>query len=147
MPIYYNHRICSCTGRSITADLTPKYWTLPLEEEIIHHKHILYGLDDVDDIAVPVEGPIDAIRGGKGFVSTFGVQVTDEQKCMLLPIDHVIFVKDNDLAGEKFTQCAYELSALGHKNVEVVTLGGTAKDIGAMPRDEILDVRKELGLG
>lgn len=147
IPIYFHGNIVSATGRSISSGLDPKYWTLPLDKEVVHHKHIFYGFDKVDDIAAPVEGPIDAIRGGAGFISSFGVSMTDEQKCLLLAVKKVIYIKDADEAGEKYYNQAYELSALGHKDVEIVSLGNGYKDIGEMPEDEILDVRKELGLG
>jgi DNA primase len=145
-PIFSNGTIVSATGRGISKDMEPKYWTLPLDREIIHHKHIFYGLDLADKIAVVVEGPVDAVKGGPGFIASFGVNMSDEQLCTLLLFENVIFLKDNDAAGEKFTEQAYKLASLGAENVEVVTMDKNFKDVGEMDEKSVNDLRKELGL-
>lgn len=146
LPIYFNGIIVSATGRAIHGEMEPKYWTLPLQEEIVHHKHIFYGMDLAGDTAVVVEGPIDALKGGPGIIASFGVNLTDEQLCLLLGYKSVIFLRDADEAGEKFTETAYKLSSLGGENIEVISMDNGYKDVGEMPNDEILGLRKELGL-
>jgi hypothetical protein len=145
IPIYYNHCLVSATGRTI-ADVKPKYFTLPKEKSLLNIKHIFFGLDLVENnTVVVVEGPLDAIRGGSGFVSSFGVNMSDEQLLLLKEYDTVIFIKDSDEAGENMVKSAYKLSSLGAKNVEVISIT-PYKDIGEMPQDEINNIRKELGL-
>lgn len=146
IPVIYNKTIVSATGRAISKQMQPKYWTLPMDREIIHHKHIFLGLDMVDDIAVVVEGPIDAIRGGPGFIASFGVNLTDEQLCLLLRYKYVVFLQDSDEAGAKFAEQAYKLSALGADNVELAHLPDGFKDVGEMGDNDISCLRKELGL-
>lgn len=103
-------------------------------------------MDLVDDLAVVVEGPVDALKGGDGFIASFGVDLTDEQLCVLLRYEKVIFLRDNDAGGNKTVEMAYKLSSLGHDDVELVAAGTEYKDIGEMPDDAILDLRKGLGL-
>jgi DNA primase len=145
-PIYNNGVIVSVTGRGISSSCEPKYWTLPLDKELIHHKHIFYGLDLVNETVVVVEGPIDAVRGGPGFIACFGVNMSDEQLCSLLLFKKVLFLKDSDAAGDKFTEQAYKLAALGGKDIEVIDMDNGFKDVGAMSDGAIHDLRRELGL-
>lgn len=144
IPIYYNKLLVSATGRSIVSSVEPKYFTLAKDKSIMNLKHIFLGLDlvDTESIAV-VEGPLDAIRGGPGFVASFGVNLSDEQLLLLLQYDTIYFVRDSDEAGDHFTKEAYKLASLGAKNVEVVTLEGF-KDIGEASQEYIDELRKEL---
>lgn len=146
IPIIYNKTIVSATGRAINKHMQPRYLTLPMDKEVIHHKHIFLGLDNVGEIAVVVEGPIDAIRGGPGFIASFGVHLTDEQLCLLLKFKYVVFLQDSDEAGAKFAEQAYRLSALGAEHVELVHLPDGFKDVGEMGDNDISCLRKELGL-
>jgi DNA primase len=147
LPIKVNGTIVSATGRAINKDMDPKYWTLPMDKEVIHHKHTFFNIDSVDDTAVVVEGPIDALKGGEGFIASFGVNLTDEQMCLLLKFPNVIFLQDSDEAGDKFKDQAYRLSSLGATNVELVHLPDGFKDVGEMKQKDVDYLRKELDLG
>jgi DNA primase len=96
---------------------------------------------------VVVEGPIDAVKGGPGFIASFGVNLTDEQMCTLLRFENVLFLQDSDEAGDKFKEQAYRLSSLGHGSVELGHLPNEFKDVGEMGIADIVYLRKELGFG
>jgi hypothetical protein len=147
LPIKVNGTIVSATGRAISRFAEPKYWTLPLEKEVIHHKHTFFNIDTVNELAIVVEGPLDALKGGDGFIASFGVNLTDEQMCQLLQFPSVLFLQDSDEAGDKFKEQAYRLSSLGHGNVELGHLPENFKDVGEMGENDIADLRRELGLG
>lgn len=144
IPVCYNNCIVSATGRTIAKDVEPKYLSLSKSLSIMNLRHIFLAMDLVPGNTVAVvEGPIDAIRGGPGFIASFGANLSDEQLLLLREYDTIYFVRDSDKAGEQYVKEAYKLSALGAKCVQVVTLEGF-KDIGEMPSDEIAGMRKEL---
>jgi hypothetical protein len=148
IPIILNGVIVSATGRYIVKppEGVPKYKTLSHGQEIVHHKHILLGLDFVEDKIIVVEGPIDAIRGGPGFASSFGINMMPEQIALLSKYKEVIFLFDNeDQAQRQAEKYATMVATLGSGNVEVARLEGI-KDLGDATDDEIADVRKEFGL-
>jgi DNA primase len=146
IPVYYNNYVISATARSIVDGVRPKYKSLSNSLSIIDLKHVFLGLDLVEGKTVAVvEGPLDAIRGGPGFISSFGASLSEEQLLLLREFDTIYFVRDSDEAGEQFVEEAYKLSAICTRNIEVVQLEG-AKDVGAMKDDAILELRKELGL-
>jgi DNA primase len=84
IPIIYQDKVVSYQGRDITGKAEPKYRTCPASEEVIHHKHILYNLDNCEDTIIVVEGALDVWRLGDGSSATFGIQYTDEQLLCLL---------------------------------------------------------------
>ena len=147
IPIYYNNVIVSASGRSISKDAVPKYYNLPIARSIMNMKHIFMGMDlipEAGNMVAVVEGQIDAIRGGPGFIASFGVNLTDEQLLLLKEYDTIYFVRDSDDAGEHYVKEAYKLSALGAKNVEVISLQGV-KDVGEMSDNEVNSLRRDLG--
>ncbi len=148
IPIILNGVIVSATGRYITdpPEGIPKYKTLAHKDEVITHKHIFLGLDYVKDTAIVVEGPIDAIRGGPGFVSCFGIKMMPEQIALLSKYKSVIFLFDNeDLAQEQAKKYAFMVAEISNTEVEVARLSDI-KDLGDATDAEIADVRKEFGL-
>lgn len=146
IPVYYNNYIVSATARTIAEEVRPKYKSLSNSLSVIDLKHVFLGLDLVKGSSVAVvEGPLDAIRGGPGFIAAFGATLSEEQLLLLKEFDTIYFVRDSDEAGEQFVDEAYKLSAICTSNIEVVQLEG-AKDVGAMKDDEIAGVRKELRL-
>lgn len=145
-PITMNGCIISATGRRILDETPMKYYTLPPEKELFFHKHTLYNLDNASgSVVAVVEGPIDACRGGDGFVATCGVKPTEEQILLLSIFDEVVFVKDNDSAGEQANASAERVAALGTK-VCTVSLDKGQHDVGAMSDAEIQDLRSFIGM-
>jgi hypothetical protein len=145
IPICYNEMIVSATGRNIF-DVKPKYYSLDPSKSIMNLKHLFLGMDLIPkETVIVVEGPIDAIRGGPGFVASFGSNLSDEQLLLLREYDTIYFIRDSDRAGDNFVKEAYNLSSICTKSIEVIKLEGY-KDVGEMPEDEIVDLRKELML-
>jgi len=97
-PIYHKNQLVSYQGRDITNRSKLKYKACPIEKEIRHHKHCLYGLDHAlkDKTVVVVEGITDVWRLGKGAVSTFGINFMDQQLELLTEFDCVWILYDRE---------------------------------------------------
>ena len=144
-PIYYCGGVVSATGRTIAKGVEPRYLTYSYHQEIIHHKDILYNIDNATgESVILVEGPIDAYKGGNGFVASFGVNVGDSQIAMLSKFQKVFVIRDNDDAGINSYKVCETLALLGI-DVEMVGLSDF-KDVGEMDTASISDLRKELGV-
>jgi DNA primase len=80
IPIIYNRKVVSVTARDWTEKSHLRYITYPEDLELVHHKSILYGIDDVPgDHAIVVEGCTDKWKLGDFAVGTFGTGVTNAQ--------------------------------------------------------------------
>lgn len=87
-PIFLNGKMVSYQGRDITDKAELRYKACPIEKEIVHHKHILYNIDNCNsDRIVIVEGITDVWRLGDGSACTFGTRTTQEQVNFLLSRD------------------------------------------------------------
>jgi len=144
-PIYQDNTIVSLTSRSIIKDEKLRYKTLPLAQEVTPHKYTLYNQDNTrKEQVIVVEGIIDCVRAGKGFVSTYGISVTAEQMVLLSDYDKVLISFDNDDAGSSASESlAYNLASLG-TNVEIISIKGNHKDLGDLSAQEIEEIRQEL---
>lgn len=102
-PIYVNHKLVSYQGRDITERSPLRYKACKKENEIIHHKHILYGIDKVPgDKVVIVEGITDVWRLGPGAVATFGIKYTTEQLLLIAKrFTTILILFDNDPNAKK----------------------------------------------
>jgi DNA primase len=79
-PIYNRGRLVSWQTRDVTDTAKLRYITCSKEKEVIHHKHLVYGVDQVPtDSVVIVEGITDVWRLGFGAVATFGIKFTPYQ--------------------------------------------------------------------
>lgn len=79
-PIFFEKQLVSYQGRDITDQSKSRYKACPKEKEIIHHKHILYNIDNaISDTLIIVEGIMDVWRLGDGSVATFGTGYSQEQ--------------------------------------------------------------------
>lgn len=128
IPITSNGRIVSYQGRDITGMNRLKYLTCSSKLELKHHKHVLYGLDLIQDkcnTAIVVEGVFDVWRLGIGSVATFGIQYTKHQVLLLAKrFSKVLILFDTDTnAKRQALKLALELLGLGVK-VRIVTLRG-----------------------
>lgn len=102
-PITHNNRIVSFVARDVTNKSIHKYITCPSRHEIIPHKRLLYGLDQIQDRrrVVVVEGVTDVWRLGPGAVATFGVEFTLAQIKLLRSFVEVFIFYDPDEAGQR----------------------------------------------
>lgn len=145
-PITLDGNIVSATGRTI-ANVEPRYLTLAPHEEIVTHKSLLLNEDKVrGNHIVLVEGVIDSIRGGPGFVASFGLSLTEEQIMRLTGYRKISILPDSEeKAWRAWNNLGDTLCALGMDDVEIVKQD-MGKDIGDMSEDEIVDLRREVGL-
>lgn len=147
-PIFYNYNLVSFQGRDITNKSNIKYKACSIENEIIHHKFLLYGLDKIKNKkCVLMEGIIDVWKFGIGAVSTFGIGFTKEQVALLINnrIEQVFILFDNDpQAQEKANKLAYYLTSF--MKVEIIELNlNDMNDPGELDMVQALELRKELG--
>jgi hypothetical protein len=74
IPIIWDGHEVSFTTRDITDKSEFRYITCPMERELIHHKHILYGKQSKwGETGICVEGPTDVWRMRENSFCTFGI--------------------------------------------------------------------------
>jgi DNA primase len=115
-PITFRGRVVSYQGRALSELASLKYKACRLDEEVIPHKTLLYGLDRASGhSAIVVEGITDVWRLGFGAVATFGVQWTREQIVLLREYPRVFIMYDfgEAEAEEQGRRLAYALAGLG----------------------------------
>lgn len=78
IPITLNGEEVSWTTRSLSNKRT-RYISAKPEQETVHLKDTLYGIDLARTSIVVVEGPADVWKIGPGAVATFGLNVTSSQ--------------------------------------------------------------------
>jgi hypothetical protein len=77
IPIMWDEKVVSFQARDYTNKQTLRYITCPKNREIVHHKHILYGLqNNWTDTGIIVEGVTDVWRLGPRACATFGIEYT-----------------------------------------------------------------------
>lgn len=112
IPVYWKGEIVSFVGRDYTGKQELRYKTASRDKEKIHHKDIVYGLDQAQyyDAVIVVEGIFDAWRIGPGAVATFGTSVTLAQVRELSRLKQKVYVLfDNE---PEATAKALELVAM-----------------------------------
>ena len=98
------------------------------------------------DTVVLCEGIFDAIRGGDGFLCSWGTSMQPSQLSILKDFRRVFIIFDSEEAAqEKAYGYGKDLSALG-VDVEVIDLEMGERDIGDMSESEIRDLRVDLGI-
>uniref|UniRef100_A0A6M3L121 Putative DNA topoisomerase-primase n=1 Tax=viral metagenome TaxID=1070528 RepID=A0A6M3L121_9ZZZZ len=101
-PITYKGRLVSYQTRAMLTNQIPKYKACEIKDEVIHHKHLVYGVDqallkDKGDVVVVVEGITDVWRLGPGAVATFGIGWTKDQvKFLATHFKRFIICFDNE---------------------------------------------------
>ena len=144
-PVIQRGRIVTFQGRDITNRSKQKYKACPMENEIIHHKHTLYGLGEVIGGSVMiVEGITDVWRLGKGAVATFGVKYTAHQVNVLgkFRFRFVIFDSDDPQAMEQAEKLERDLHAF-RGETEIIELP-QGRDPGDLTDEEAMEIRREL---
>ena len=97
-PIFWDGKIITFQGRNISEKTETKYKACPKDRELIHHKHILYGKQEVwQDIGICVEGITDVWRLGVYSFAVFGINYKIEQvKEMAKRFKKIAVVFDDD---------------------------------------------------
>lgn len=121
IPIFFNREIVSYQARDITGKSKARYKACPKEREIIHHKNILYNIDNAKKKKIIIfEGVTSVWRWGDNTVATFGIQWTTRQAAHLLSYKTVIiFFDQDDRAREQSEKLANFLSTFGVRTIEL----------------------------
>jgi len=141
IPIYHKGRMVSFQGRDYTGRSELRYKTCGKDQELIHHKHVLYNSDSVPgDSVVVVEGVTDAWRLGAGAVATFGVGYTQAQLLFLASFRRVFLLYDPD-AQSRALKLAFAIDGLGPE-AELIFIN--MQDPAEMKQDDADHLMKEL---
>lgn len=142
-PITFRSQPVSWQGRDITDKQRAKYLPCPNEQEILPHKHLLYGFDKARwETVVVVEGITGVWRLGPGSVGTFGVKYTASQLLLLQSFEKVIIFYDGDMAGQEASdKMGVELTGIGH---EVEIWEPFKNDSGDIPQSIANELMKEV---
>lgn len=138
-PNYLGGTAVSFQGRDWTGDAKTKYMTPKKEDEVVHHKDFLWGIDKVPyDKVVVCEGVFDALTIGQGAVHTHGVKFSFAQAQALLGFSHVYICYDMDKPGRDQAKSLSKL--LCHRTkVSIVRL--SEHDVNTCSKSEIEDIK------
>jgi len=142
-PISFHNEIVSWQTRDITDRQKAKYLPCPKEQELLHHKQLLYGFDQARwKTVVVVEGITGVWRLGPGAIATFGVEYTPSQLLLLQSFDQVMIFYDGDEPGQDAAEkMAMELTGIGR---EVEIWQPFSYDSGDMPQEKADEIMKEV---
>lgn len=143
IPIEFKRKLVSYQGRDITGRSELKYKACREEDEIRHHKHCLYGIDNVPgDSVVVVEGVTDVWRLGDGAVATFGIKYTQEQVALLLRFKRIFILFDEEEQAQEQARLLAKALYSQERHVEIVELSGG--DPGEMKQEDADGLMNEL---
>lgn len=144
-PIFFNGRIVSFQGRDITDKQRERYKACVNEKEIIHHKNILYNIDNAKKYksCIVTEGITGVWRLGEQAVCTFGIKYTLAQAELLRKFKKILILFDED---NKARQQADKLQCyLETFNVEVINMVMTdGRDSGELTVKETKQLIQEI---
>ena len=145
-PIYYNNKIVSYQGRDFTNKQDLRYITCKPEHEIMHHKNILFNLDNCKNKSViVVEGVYDSFRIGDNSCSTFGISYKQEQVALLAKkFDRIFTLFDGEQqAQEQAIKLCRDLALVGKEAINVCLDEGDPAD---QSEQDIYELKKDLRL-
>ena len=120
-PIYFKDQIVSYQGRDVTGKQEQRYKACEKKNEIIHHKHILYNIDNCkNNFVVVVEGITNNWRLGDDSCGTFGKGYTKQQLYLLSKFKKVFVFFDPDEGGvDGSEKLCRDLDCVGVKTFNV----------------------------
>jgi len=137
-PITFNHQLVTYQGRDITDKQTSKYKACFGEKEVIPHKHILYGWDQLPyglKRCLAVEGITGVWRFGPGALATFGVKYSGSQlRLFYSRFDIIYTLFDPDEAGEGATESIFSKLRVMGKDVRSLEFKNDEFDSGNIPQ-------------
>ena len=145
-PIHRNGRLVSFQGRDITNKAPLKYKACRAEDEIIPHKHLLYGMDRaLGHSIVVVEGITDVWRLGPGAVATFGIEWIPEQVLLLKKYLRVFIMYDfgEEQAQKQARKLGTVLSGFG-VSTEMLMVQGFQGDPAELPDRKAKKIMKQV---
>ncbi len=103
-PIYYKGKLVSYHSRDVTDKHSIKAMACNSDDEAIRHKEVLYNFDNITNVGVLSEAPLDAIKWGYDIgLASFGIKITEQQIELLKTIPH-LFVAYDSGPGEEVAQ-------------------------------------------
>lgn len=148
IPLIIGGRVVSWTARDITGKSDLRYKTLAIENSVVDPKTTVFNLDHSRrERGVLVEGPFDALKGGDGFVCSFGTSMTPAQLRLLSQrFESLVILFDPSPAAQaRAWHYAQLLAVIGRTEIEIVDTE-IDRDPGDMTGEEIRDLRRVLGL-
>lgn len=156
VPVFYQGRLMSWTGRSILPkeklkELNiPRYKNLSIEKSVRNIKELFFNIDNCkSDTVVLTEGAFDVLRFDGNAICSMGTELTERQVGLLADRFNKIFILfDNEPeAQKKARKFGLQLSSIGME-VEVVNFYEDfgKNDMGECSPEEIKIIKKELNL-
>jgi DNA primase len=139
IPIYQHGKLVSYQGRDYTGLSPIRYKACARENEIVHHKHLLYDADRVrGDHVIVVEGIFDAWRLKKNTVCTFGTGFTQQQVNLLSKWGKISILYDGEPEAQKHAEkLGEQLSGLGSEVELILLKEGDPADLSQNEADSL----------
>ena len=143
IPIYHQGKIVSFQGRDYTGQSGLRYKSCGIENEIIHHKHLLYGEQFVDsNHIIVVEGPFDQWKMGDNSVALFGTGYTNQQGNLLLKYKKISILFDTEGEAKRHANILGDRMAGLGSEVDLIFL--KEGDPGDLPINEAAQLKREI---
>lgn len=143
IPILDQGKRVSWTTRAI-GDVEQRYISASASEERKNHKHIVYGLDYVQQTALIVEGPFDVWKMGQGAVALFGTGYSTAQVRTLAKIPNRWICFDNSRPAQaQARKLAGELACFPGRTYVIQI---DAEDPGSASARVVKNTRRHIGL-
>lgn len=139
IPIMLNGEEVSWTTRSIGSG-TMRYISASPDQERLHFKDSLYGIDLVRTTLVIVEGPVDAWNVGPGAAATYGLNTTPSQVSIMARFPHRVVCFDNSTGAQR--QAAKLCDTLSMFPGRTTNIQLDAEDPGSASKKEIRLLRE-----
>ena len=145
-PVKLNGRLVSYQCRDTTGMSDLPYKACQLEDEVVHHKNTLYGIDKAKsygNTCVVVEGIFDVWMLGAGAVGTFGIEYTPAQARMIRKnfVKAFVLYDPEDQAQQKALELYQDLS--GFIATEILNLKKYG-DPAEIPHKEAREIMADL---
>ena len=108
IPIIHKGKTVSWTTRRC-ANIDPRYQSAKPEQEILHHKDLLYGEDYCSQGIIIHEGPTDVWRTGPGAVATLGTSFTIPQVARMVKYPKRVICFDSSAAAQRRARQLFDL--------------------------------------
>ena len=138
IPIVLNGEVVSWTSRAIGEK--SRYLSASLDEEKVHHKETLYGIDLVRTTIIVSEGPTDAWNIGPSGTCMFGLKYTPSQVHLIAQFPNRVICLDSSSDAQKVARDLCETLSLFPGRTTNVVLD--AEDPGSADRKEIKKMRE-----
>ena len=146
IPIRYGYKLVSYLGRDYTGQSPLRYKACERKDEVIHHKHIFYNMDNMNiEHGVVVEGCVDTWRMGRGSIATFGTGWTKQQRNLLVAkkVKRLTFLYDAEEEARKRAESfANEMAGCTGIDVDMILL--KEGDPGDLPQNDADQLMKEI---